>query len=224
MSNVYAKLDENNNIIEIIPKPKWLLADGSEVTDKYLIPEGYIPVDYDTLKPTIDEFYQQVIPNPSADWKVISGDIDVYIYDEESNTFVEVTKTLPYVIQVTYKITEKTLEELKEEYKQKVKEAFEHAPDKGFVSNTLGGIRINAHYIDLQNMINLVRYMEETGQSEIEFRVYDNSFVTTDLNTLKDVVKELGEYYIQLYQHKWQKQIEVDNISSIEQLKQFEVW
>jgi len=224
MAVVYARLDENNIVKEVVSKPDWKLHDGSDVTDEYLIPEGYIPVDYDGLKPTVDEFYQEAMPNPTDQWNVLVGDVEVYIYDTETEEFKLETRNLPYLVQVTYTINEKSIDELKEELKRQVKERFEEAFDAGYICQALDNVRINAHFIDLQNMINLVRYMEETEQTEIEFRVYDNSFVTTSLDTLKEVVKELGAYHIQLYQHKWDKQKEVDDATTISELKNIEVW
>jgi len=224
MASVYAKLDENNNnITEVVSKPSWTLADGSEVTDKHLIPEGYIPVNYDALKPTIDEFYQEAIPNSFTDWTIVSGDVEVYQYNEETDSFDLVTIDAPYEVQVTYTVTEKSLDELKDEFRSRIRQALEDAFNKPYTCDACNA-DINARRIDLQNMINLQEYMKQNNLTEIDFRIYDNSTITISKDTLDAMIIEVREYHVSLYHHKWEKEQELDSISSIDELKNFEVW
>ena len=168
---VYARL-ENGQIVEIVSKPDWKLSDGSDITDQHLIPMGYIPVDYDALKPTIDTFYQEAVPQSFTEWQIVTGEAEVYIYNEEIEDFELTTTELPYVVQVTYDVVEKTLDELKEEYYAKIKDAMEQAFKEGYECQAFGGVIINSDRIDLQNMINLSSYMTNNNLSNVDFRIF----------------------------------------------------
>lgn len=220
---VYAKLDENSNIKEVVSKPKWTLSDGSEVTDQHLIPEGYIPVDYDTLKPSVDPFYQEAVPNFPNQWNILTGDTEVYIYDEEKEDFTLTTINVPYKVEVTYTINEKTLDELKQEFKQKIKEKFENIFNEPYDCQACNA-QINIRQSDLYNMENLKTYMELQSLTQIDFRIYDNSYITISKDTLDSMIKEVKEYHVSLYHHKWNKEQELDQITTIDDLKTFEVW
>lgn len=84
----------------------------------------------------------------------------------------------------------------------KLKQDFKNLPSLGYESQAIGK-KINATYVDLQNMKSLLEYMQANNIDKVQFRCYDNSFVEITQDQLQQAINELIAYGIKCYQKKW---------------------
>jgi hypothetical protein len=202
MSNYieYVKI-EDGKIIEFVPRPDWRDGEGNPVSDAILISEGgYYPVDFETNKPVIDSFYQELMPAHNFEgWEILADRV-----------------------VVNYTILEQTLDEKKEELKRVIKQKFEERQDQGYLSTILN-VKIACRREDLDNMKNLLTYMQTNNITTTQFRVLDNSFVEITQEQLSAMIDELVQFGISLYNKKWVKEQEIESAATMDELKVIDI-
>lgn len=119
---------------------------------------------------------------------------------------------------IVLKSQEEIMESLRKPKMEEVKQKFKEALANGsFYSNVLEA-EVNKGPEHLRNVEALIEYMIATGETETDFRLYDNSFkrVTLDqLQALKIEMIGLGGWY---YQRKWQLEEQIKNAQTEEEL------
>jgi len=113
-----------------------------------------------------------------------------------------------------------TLDELKQHKKSEIKSAFQKAVSSGFMYSEILQADVNFGYEHLKNVENLIENMKSNNLTEIQFRIYDNSFVTATLEQLENLKFEMIRYEINLYQKKWDLEQQIDAAVSEEEINQ----
>lgn len=107
---------------------------------------------------------------------------------------------------------------------ERIKSGFHRQQELGYFSNTIN-TKIDCRRIDLDNINNLILYLEEIGAPnsyEIQFRNFDNAFVVATFSQMKQVRFELIEYGLFLYQRKWQLEERVFNETDVMVVRQID--
>jgi len=217
---VYAKLDLDGKVKEVVSHPGWFDHNGDLVDDQILLAEGYIPVDYDYSKPAVDDFYQSYEVKPCSEWTVVIGTGTVKIWDPNSSTFrTEERQNIPISVRVEYNVVSMTVDEVKARLKSIIKSDFEARVAQGFYYESMDA-RFDADIKDVVNLMALLNWMEETSTDSTTVRTYDNSLISMTRIQLSDLVKEIGIWRSNLYQQKWSKESAIDSCSTIDDLKQ----
>lgn len=89
--------------------------------------------------------------------------------------------------------------------------------DEMYVISSLG-FRANADRRSLQNVENLIRLGQETV-----FKDYDNQFHSVSIQDLETLLMEISANGSNLYNQKFQMQFRVQNITTLQELENFEV-
>lgn len=195
MATEYVRVVDGR-IIEFVPRPDWRDDNGNPVPDSVLIANGYYPVDFETNKVTVDPFYQLLRLDPDfSKWQILQDKV-----------------------VAAYIVEEKTLEEKKQELLQQLKTYTEDKLKGGFTSPSLN-ITVNGAPENILNLEFLIDEMTSKGQTTIDFRTYDNTFVQLTLDQLKVLLNELKEWRLSVYRQKWTIESQIKNATSIDDLK-----
>ena len=81
----------------------------------------------------------------------------------------------------------------------------------GSFSSTILSTDVNVGRGHLQNVTSLIDHMIENNLETVQFRVYDNSFISITLVQLQELKLELIDNGMSLYQHKWDLEEQIDN-------------
>lgn len=101
------------------------------------------------------------------------------------------------------------LEVYKDIQKQIVKNCFDTAIANSGTYTITEGV-IDAKRTDLDNLKNLATYVEKYSLTEIQVRMHDNTMITVTKARLDEIVQELIDYGLSLYQKKWRLTSEID--------------
>jgi len=103
-----------------------------------------------------------------------------------------------------------------------ITEQFNSCETKGFFSQTIQK-KINSSREDKDNMQSLLTYMEQKNLAYTAFRLYDNSIIYITQEQLRNMLTELLEYGVWIYQHKWELQARVNSCNTVEEVLEV-VW
>ena len=105
-----------------------------------------------------------------------------------------------------------TLGELKTTKKNEIKMYFTSAFNQGYTTKgLLTNIKLDCKRDDLVNFQSIAQYMETTNNTTTVIKDFNNDFhQDVPLADLKTIVNELIAYGLWLYQHKWEKEAEID--------------
>lgn len=99
-------------------------------------------------------------------------------------------------------------------------ECFEQSKcDKMFVDSSLG-FRVNADRRSQQNIEGLIKVL---GENKTRFKDYDNNFHELGVEDLQILLVECIQNGLYLYEQKFQMQEILNNMTDIEELKNFEI-
>ncbi len=62
-----------------------------------------------------------------------------------------------------------------------------------------------------QNVNSLIDHMIDSSLETVQFRIYDNSFISITLTQLQELKLELINYGMSLYQHKWDLEEQIED-------------
>lgn len=114
------------------------------------------------------------------------------------------------------------LDVVKEEKKQEIKEQMYTEINSGISGYTTkyltNNFKIDSSRFDLDNMKNLMSYAQLLSLSEVSIKGFDNTMHQLTIEELQIVINELIGYGLWLYQHKWEKEYEIDQSTTIEQV------
>lgn len=91
--------------------------------------------------------------------------------------------------------------------------------DKMFVDSSLG-FRVNADRRSQQNIDGLIKVL---GENKTRFKDYDNNFHEIGVEELKILLVECIQNGLYLYEQKFQMEEILNNMTDVEELKNFEV-
>lgn len=185
---------------EIGNRPLWKNAEGIDLTDEELLVHNYYRVDGDSLLPKIDVRYQSTATTPKETWEIKDGKIII-----------------------GYTIVELSVDDFRDRLKAEVKGKFSEAQYLGYSSEALA-VTVNCGEMDILRLTNRYEYMVSNKLTTTPLRLFDNTFKDCTLENLAILVQELKEYNLQLLDKKWGKDVELDNLKTINLLKDFVVW
>jgi hypothetical protein len=220
--SVYARI-KDGKIDKIVHSINFRLKDGSTPTEEYLIPIGVVPVDYNSHKLQIDDFYQRLNTKNQEDWTIEYGDYKGYVYDKDLDDYIEKELTnIPVRVYVEYDVISDTVDTVKAKLKNQIKQKFNESFTAGYKTSL--GITVDCKKDDLLNFQGLCLYAKASGLTKVQIRDYYNNFHTIAVDDLEKIINEIIAYHLSLYQKKWNKEQELAGLTTIEQLKQFQVW
>jgi hypothetical protein len=111
-----------------------------------------------------------------------------------------------------------TLDELKEMKLNEVKQKFKEALANGSFYSKVLEAEVNKGPEHLRNVESIIEYMIATGETETDFRLYDNSFKRVTLNQLQALKIEMIGLGNEYYQRKWQLEEQIKNAKTEEEL------
>lgn len=76
--------------------------------------------------------------------------------------------------------------------------------------------KIDSSRFDLDNLKNLMLYSQLVSITSITIKDYNNEMHTITVSELQTIINELIGYGLWLYQHKWEKEYEIDQCTTIE--------
>ena len=98
-----------------------------------------------------------------------------------------------------------------------IKSAFNITLNQGFNSPTLS-FTITTDSLNLQNLHMLYTYMNVSNVSSAQIKT-TTGIVTITLSQLTTLISELGEYLQALYQQEWSLEDQINNATSLSQIK-----
>lgn len=91
--------------------------------------------------------------------------------------------------------------------------------DHGYTTvGLIANIKINSSRGDLDNLRNLRDYMVATNQTTTTLRDFDNVYHQVTIDELSTIILELQGHGLWLYQHKWDKESEIDSCTTVDQV------
>lgn len=117
---------------------------------------------------------------------------------------------------------EYNFDEKKQQKIEELKLKFQSELNKAIYSKTINN-EINFGYEHIINIENLINYATINKLEKINLRLYNNSFIEVDLSTLKEILNEMIEHKIKIYNKKWEYEKQIFNSSSIEDLEKIDI-
>lgn len=104
----------------------------------------------------------------------------------------------------------------KQVQKSRIRVAFERAPEAG--REVSGGFVMDCKREDIDNLARLRDRMLETATTSdtVQIRDKSNQFHTVTVGELATIVGEMVDFGLGLYNHKWQREQEIEAATSVE--------
>jgi hypothetical protein len=188
----------------------WILLPLFQRKDFVEIPEG--------MKIENNEFVEMTVKEKiDAGITILTGR---QIYDVDQKIIRD--KTI-YELAETKEIS---IDSLKKYQSDIISKAFDHELQNGhFMSNILGievDCRRSSTKNDLQNVQGLIDHLQRNGKTSVSYFGYADRVLAT-VSQLEDVIKEMQDYFLVLYEKKWLKESQILSATMIEQVKAI-VW
>lgn len=120
-------------------------------------------------------------------------------------------------------INEAKKQRLKQAKEQKLKELSQKLKDE--IQEKAGGLEVSGVGVvdcgraHLENVSNLISYLQSSGVDNVAFRMHDNTAKNLSLEQLKTIKVALIEAGLSLYAKKWQMEALINEASSIKELE-----
>jgi hypothetical protein len=216
---VYARISEDNKILELVA-PDWRDSSGNQIMDDQIfIADRIVPVDYESRKPEVDQFYQEVIPKPISEWTLVAGEVTVKVWNDVEKRFVETPRSnWPIRVEVEYDVVTKTLDEKKQELRSQLKFVIDQEVTGGFLYQPLN-IKLDVDTPSIVNLILLREWAQANSIPNVTIRTYDNTFVEVSISDLDSIIKAIASWKVSSYQNKWGVENQLMSASDMNSLK-----
>ena len=111
------------------------------------------------------------------------------------------------------------LDIVKQVQKGRIRAAFDRAPDAG--CEVSAGFVMDAKREDIGNLSRLRDRLLETGTTSTTVQIRDkaNQFHTVTVGELTEIIGEMVDFGLGLYNLKWQKELEIDACTTVEDVE-----
>jgi hypothetical protein len=216
---VYARISEDNKILELVA-PDWRDSSGNQITDDQIFAaERIVPVDYESRKPEVDQFYQEAIPKPMSEWTLVTGETVVKVWNEVEKQFIEAPRSnWPIRVEVEYDVVTKTPDEKKQELRSQLKFVIDQEVAGGFLYQPLN-LKLDVDTPSIVNLMLLREWALANSIQNVTIRTYDNTFVEVSTSDLDSIIKAIASWKVNLYQNKWEIENQLMSASDMNSLK-----
>jgi hypothetical protein len=118
---------------------------------------------------------------------------------------------------------EQLLENAKYQKKNIIKSIFLGQPKSGYIVSS--GFKMDCNRDDIDNLSLLLKRMIDSGDTTTtaNIRDFDNQFHQVTIGELSDIINELVDYGLYLFNHKWEKEVEIEAAQTVEEVNDI-VW
>ena len=118
---------------------------------------------------------------------------------------------------------EQLLENAKYQKKNIIKSIFLGQPKSGYIVSS--GFKMDCNRDDIDNLSLLLKRTIDSGDTTTtaNIRDFDNQFHQVTIGELSDIINELVDYGLYLFNHKWEKEVEIEAAQTVEEVNDI-VW